>query len=309
MSDPGGHIDRIFYIYDGRHGKIFSLGQWKCHLIIDSRIAKQDHHEGYKRDACRNAFPPGETRLLTVTLGKEGTAIYLDGKLEKLLPYLAAMNHEKGIASRRVILGNSPAGNDPWAGKIFGLAMYDRELTSEQVSQHSQAWLEENPLALLNEEGVIALYPMNEGAGEWVYNQVAEYGHLRIPRKFQVLERRILGVPGGSLKVNSSFLRDTAINILGFVPFGFFVVTYLVSKWPVRWSFLQLFVISVALGGCLSLTIETLQAYLPGRISSLGDLICNTLGTAFGVMLFGTIEHLFLRRFLPERIRPHLNSQ
>ena len=41
----------------------------------------------------------------------------------------------------------------------------------------------------------------------------------------------------------------------------------------------------VALGGLLSFAVEFAQQYIPGRDPSLGDIVCNTISTALGVLL------------------------
>lgn len=41
----------------------------------------------------------------------------------------------------------------------------------------------------------------------------------------------------------------------------------------------------VAIGGLLSFSVEFAQQYIPGRDPSVGDLVCNTISTALGVLL------------------------
>ena len=77
---------------------------------------------------------------------------------------------------------------------------------------------------------------------------------------------------------------DITVNILGFLPFGFFLSAWLrlVKNLPAP----RAYGISILLGFCLSLAIELIQVYLPTRDSSLMDVFSNTMGTAAGVLLF-----------------------
>ncbi len=128
-----------------------------------------------------------------------------------------------------------------------------------------------------------ALYLFDEYNGELIRNHAYDQNHLQIPATFQPLRRTFLGMPEKGQWFRRSNLVDIAINIAGFVPFGFFFFAWLrqVIYLPAR----RLYYITIVLGFCVSLTIELTQAYLPTRDSSLLDVINNTLGTAIGAFL------------------------
>lgn len=69
---------------------------------------------------------------------------------------------------------------------------------------------------------------------------------------------------------------DNAVNILAYMPYGFALALV-----PRRWGGLC----AVLFAGLTSLSMELIQLYLPNRISSNLDLICNTLGAAMGAFL------------------------
>ncbi len=71
---------------------------------------------------------------------------------------------------------------------------------------------------------------------------------------------------------------DVGANLLGYAPLGFLLALSALRSRRVRWA------ISVAVvsAGLLSLTMETLQSYLPSRVPSNVDLTLNTLGAWIG---------------------------
>ncbi|MDR3323934.1 MAG: VanZ family protein, partial [Zoogloeaceae bacterium] len=75
---------------------------------------------------------------------------------------------------------------------------------------------------------------------------------------------------------------DICLNVLVYMPMGFCVTLALRpcfkrQYWPVFFAAL--------LGGLLSLSMESLQSWLPSRVASNLDLACNTLGTLIGALL------------------------
>ena len=93
----------------------------------------------------------------------------------------------------------------------------------------------------------------------------------------------MLELPWGPTALKLSDLDDIAINILGFMPFGFIVYCHRRLARPdgragnVVWA--------VCAGATISLAIELTQVWLPNRTSSATDLVTNTLGTFLGVLV------------------------
>jgi glycopeptide antibiotics resistance protein len=75
-----------------------------------------------------------------------------------------------------------------------------------------------------------------------------------------------------------------AINLLGFIPFGFFFSGLLIKTTKLKRG-VGYFIVAIV-GAGLSLSIELIQAYLPARDFSLTDVICNSIGTILGIVTF-----------------------
>ena len=96
---------------------------------------------------------------------------------------------------------------------------------------------------------------------------------------------------------------DLVVNLCFYLPFGVLGVLgwWKGSSTAGRWIALAAF------GAALSLTLETIQAWVPGRDSSLLDILTNTMGTIAGARLGIAIAgHLpsGLRQGLPSPRRP-----
>ena len=94
---------------------------------------------------------------------------------------------------------------------------------------------------------------------------------------------------------NRFLLRDVAINVMLYVPVGAVACLALRPRWPSAALAAAIF-----FGCALSLSMELLQAYVPGRSTSLSDLATNTLGAAVGAGLAWAFAH---------RIEPLLRSR
>jgi VanZ family protein len=93
-------------------------------------------------------------------------------------------------------------------------------------------------------------------------------------------------------RLTFSILKDMALNVVIYAPLG--LTGYLSSAAGFRWTRALW---PVAFGFLLSLTVETLQTYLPGRVPSGMDLLCNTLGSAAGVAIAAAYESALARWF------------
>ena len=81
---------------------------------------------------------------------------------------------------------------------------------------------------------------------------------------------------------------DVAINILGYMPLGFLLVLSALRSGRARYAVL----LATLAAGALSLTMESLQNYLPVRVPSNVDLALNTAGAWLGALLAWSMEKL-----------------
>jgi VanZ family protein len=92
---------------------------------------------------------------------------------------------------------------------------------------------------------------------------------------------------------------DVVTNVLGYMPFGAFVV---LAVYP-RWRGALAVVIAFGLGTLLSGVMEAVQTWLPTRVASNLDLAANALGALLGATLMSPLTGALLDRGMLRRMR------
>jgi len=257
--------------------------QFSLHQYFSSLILKRQIQDGQPRAAVigiEDVFRQIKPKFITITSGTQETAMYVDGALASTFPRFRLGKDFTG----QLVIGTSPVINDSWSGQLRGLAIYHRELTPAQVFQHYQSWTTQGRPQLSGDERMIALYLLNEHAGRVVHNAVQPGIDLRIPKRYSLLHQEFLEPLWREYKPGWRHWASILLNIVGFIPVGFFICAYWSSLCPTTRATLAITVMGLA----VSLTIEVLQSYLPTRNSGTTDLLTNTLGTFLGVRLYGS---------------------
>ncbi|GMT47576.1 MAG: hypothetical protein IEMM0007_1142 [bacterium] len=276
-------IERIMSFYDSGKVENLMIGQWKSHLIIRRGDINSKNRRNLKEIGTGKILQKRKTCFITITSGEKGTSLYIDGELAKNYPDYTLVNQKRTL-SGQIVLGNSMSGRDYWRGNILGLAIYSRVLKAGKVYRNYQAWTLGATQTLLKNKGIVSLYMFNEKAGRSVINLAGKGHNLVIPATFRIFRKTVLVPIWKDFHPNRSYFKDIAINIAGFIPFGFILsfLLYTIKKPSASIMYLT----AILSGGAISLTIELLQVYLPTRSSQMSDLIFNILGTILGVALF-----------------------
>jgi len=91
--------------------------------------------------------------------------------------------------------------------------------------------------------------------------------------------------------------HDVLINTLAYIPLGFMAVISL-YHWRNNETnpTVMLIVIATVAGAALSLSMETLQVFIPGRVAAVPDLLANTAGSLAGAILARPCLRAFYRK-------------
>lgn len=281
--EPDDNVFHILTMDDGHRPSNLVLCQWESELLLRTR--EDGSKRGFREVGGRGMLQMQKERFLTVTADPSGTVFYADGIQMADMP--RQMPPACGLGGR-LILGNAAEGKHPWTGQLFGLAIFSRALTAAEVAQHHAAWTNNHAGSLTNEAGLTALYLFDERNGSWAEDKSPNRHRIFIPPRYEVLRKIVLSAPWDDFQFGGAELDDVVINILGFVPFGFCVFRF--RRMTVKEHPLKSVLFAVAVGAVVSLSIELIQVWLPGRSSSSTDLLCNIVGTLIGALLAG---HMF----------------
>jgi hypothetical protein len=241
-----------------------------------------NHRRKTKRIAVKLAEVPPTTRFVTITTGKDGTSIYLDGQLNRTKRDLTLKIPDGGKS--RLLLGNSVYGKHSWKGDIYGVAFYRYTLTDQDVAMYFDNWVKHRNFLFAMKYKPFLMYSFDENGGKRAFDHAGGNYDLNIPSRIQILDKKILSLTRKQLKFDSGFIRDIIINFAGFIPLGFVLIATFVNVGGSLKKYGIL--ITVVLCFTISLAIETLQAWIPSRSSDFLDLLFNTLGALLGVMIY-----------------------
>ena len=227
-------------------------------------------------------------RDIVIVTGLHGTRIFIDKK--KMLDDKEFMLFgAPGNGPQRLVLGGSLTGKYTWNG-----VMYCFSLFAGDASQSLLQKVDKGPCTVC--DGMpAAQYVLGfafEKPDSFVRNCASDRHALVIRGRFPIIGGNVLVAPWDDFTYDASYYSDIVVNLLGFVPFGYFFAKVLSMLRPL-WR-RRLIAAVVVAGFALSLGIELAQVYLPGRSSQLSDLICNTIGSFSGAYLFFRVR-LFRR--------------
>jgi hypothetical protein len=262
---------------------VFALRQFDASLAVQRPAL--DARGNLVRQWWRTGgvFEKNRSVVLTITSVQRRTTLYVDG-----VP--ASVSSDFGLSDADLtggmILGNS-ALQDSWHGDILGLAIYDIALSPPEVDEHASRWLRGQAPTMNSDHPPSVLYKFDEHSGNIVHDQGAVGNSLLIQPRYFILHPAFLEPVWKPFRsrwdgwMTRSYWSDMAVNIAGFVPFGFFfALCFLLTP-----SIARPRLTAILLGFAISLVIETLQYFLPTRDSSMTDLLNNTIGAALGVAL------------------------
>jgi VanZ family protein len=257
----------------------FSIDQLGNGVLVERRPARSTaptkRHEIYLHNVLDQDVPI----LITVTAGARSTVVYING-----LPVAASSQFDltRSDLSGRIVIGNSPFSNYSWSGVLYGVAVYDHQLTADDAKANYTQWTQFGLPRDPGKEGAVALFKFDAGQGNVIQNEVAPQPVLNIPNSYFVLDPPFLEPfwrPGSSW----GDWKDGLINFFGFVPLGLFLCPLCGRYIRPRAAIL----LTITLGFLLSFSIEATQYYLPTRDSDSRDLLTNSFGTVLGALVYG----------------------
>jgi VanZ family protein len=265
--------------YTAENPTQFRLMQWRDMLLIKKDYRDTENHLKTIEVDLEHAFLTGEPVSFIITSGPDGSLAYRNGLRSA---GITRMGLSCADFAGQLVLGDSAVIDNSWRGKVLDLVIYDRELAAKEIASEYASWnANQRVQELSGDQHVVAHYAFTEGSGRNVHSQPGSAPDLYIPEIFKVPHKKMLMWPWEESPDKRDF-RDISINILGFVPFGFVFAAYLTLNRNVSHST----IVTILCGAAISLTIEILQEYIPGRDSGILDIITNTFGTFLGALLF-----------------------
>jgi len=281
----------------------FTLGQEGADLVLRLRTTQTDKNGTQPQMILPNVFQPNQLQHLVCTYDLREPAFYVDGRR------LTHADSPKGDLSSwdptfPLMLGNEASGARGWLGKLYLVAIYNRALSTEEVSTHYNAGplLRPEPGDLTcGAHGLVALYSFSAGKGDSIFDRSDNSPPLDLyrPEEIDVNEKILFQPPYSRIFYRlahasySSMLRSLTVkevaefigNIILFIPFGMFL-------WRLHRDGSQRFLgclnstlFVIGLGIVLIFLTEFVQYFMKSRVSTLTDAANNLIGLILGLLI------------------------
>ena len=257
----------------------FTLGQEGPDLVFRLRTNSTDKNGIYPTVRARGTFASDAFRHIVINFQSGNLWIFVDGKEISSYQYYDG-ELTNWDDSFYLILGNEKLFNRPWKGQINYLCIYNRPMRSDEVFRSFSEGINGEKKFI---HGAISRYLFINN-GTFIVKDTSQNTsavNLAIPPKVKITNEAPLEMPIEDLTLFQE-LRDLVNNLILFIPFGFFSFA---RSWKTLNKFLAV-IVSIGSGFVFSLVIEFAQYFIPDRVSSLVDLLSNSIGTAIGVLFF-----------------------
>ncbi len=260
LKIPSG-LGTICSLFDEHRTEILQIAQWKEHLVIRSRRNAPNGTRDYKEIGLKEGLPIGRSTQLIISSSTNGLQLFADAKLVLTQPDFSLIKIPSP-QSAQLVIGNNSFATQPWIGKLKSLEVHQGSINPSTLAQ--------DPIFYVRAQNAIT--HDNSNSDGFI---IPKYP---IPLKLGWLS------PFNINSLKTPNLRgDIIINILGMIPIG------LCSLFRFRTHFrswIGALVLATATCFLISLSIESLQIFLPSRDSSSLDLVCNTIGGLLSAPIF-----------------------
>jgi hypothetical protein len=261
-DQPGFGVAAV--LYSGSDDAQVQIAQWRRTLVV---MAGDDYPNRQRHPRLTYELADADDVLrVTVTHGPDGAALYVnDAPVSRApRPTWPALGEPTRV---RVVVGSTVAGQYPWQGTLYAMTLHDQTL---------------DPTVDAERQPVLA-YDFGAVREGRIASTGTIAGDLVFPDAFSAPELRPLAWPRQWRPLPRGMIIDIVVNLVGFLPLGFCVAWLFYAKGR---SMAVSLVLAVAIGAAISLVIEIAQVWLPGRDSSLPDLLVNVVGAALGAAAF-----------------------
>lgn len=272
------HISRIISVSD-KKDEMFFIGQWKKGLVVRYRNDSKKNVETGKDNVLTKKNPV----FISFVKYNDTIQLFVNGKIiaEKAVLFPNAPNKHINFL---FVIGNSSKGNQQWNGELYALAAFNKRLSQQEIERHYKLWGINRNYSQLSDESVL-FYSFDHQFQRIYKNGSLKggSGELTIPSRLSQLQKDFLVPPWIDFRWEKNYAVDVIQNLLAFIILGVLATasfSYLHLKRNVLIS------ISTLNSFLISITIESLQTYLPTRTSQLSDLILNTAGGFLGALIF-----------------------
>jgi VanZ family protein len=260
----------------------FTLGQEALDLVMLLRTTRTNL-SGYKPHVrISKIFASTALQHIVVTYDFKQQEIYINGRrrLRTTIPGGGFANWD--AKHYLLLLGNEATGDEPWLGKLLLVAVYNRALPAGDIKHHFKAGAKGSSQDDFRKNGAVALYQL---AGEPKSQIVDSSGtrpplDLWKPHKFIEGSDGFLSWPTHTEPTGKIDPLEVIANVALFLPFGFLLHAKRMLRGRDYWTSAA---VVLALGMLVSLSFESMQYFLPGRTSSLLDVLANASGTVLGI--------------------------